>query len=287
MVRIYTLLLLGVLFASSSSILVRWTSDVPFTVIAFYRLSISTLVLILYYLINPKTKITSLRKFHWHYILAGFFLAGPFISWFASLQMTTIANSVFLETTHPIFAIIVSAIVLREFPAKSTIPSFMIAIIGMFIIVYINTGTGESKLPGDLLAILSAALFSFYILIARIHKEKPDLIKYLIYVYGSGALFCGIYILINGDKFGGYESISWVLMMLLALVPHLLGHSLLNWASRHLEIFKVNLSLLLEPVIATICGMVLFYEYPSINFYMGATLILISVGWLFLQEKYT
>ena len=286
MLKIFSLLLLGVVLASSSSILVRWTGDVPFTVIAFYRLAISTIVLLLYYLINPKTKIKSLRKFHWHFLLAGFFLAGHFVSFFASLQMTTIANSVFLETTHPIFAIIVSAIFLKEFPSKSTIPSFAIALIGMFLIVSVNTysDSGNSNLIGDLLAVLSAILFSFYLLIARFHKEEPDLIKYLIYVYGSSALVCGVYLIIRGENFSGYTSFSWLMMLLLALIPHLFGHSLLNWASRHLEIFKVNLSLLLEPVIATLCGIILFFEYPSANFYAGAFLILLSLGLLITQN---
>lgn len=74
-------------------------------------------------------------------------------------------------------------------------------------------------------------------------------------------------------------------MVLLAIGPNLFGHSILNWASRHLEIFKVNLMLLMEPLLATLAGILFIAEYPPINFYIGASMILISLLYLVLQEN--
>lgn len=171
MLRIYTILITGIIIASSAAILIRWTGDVPPTVISFYRVFISFCLLLAYQLIHPKQNLSALRRFHWHYLLAGFFLAAHFITWIASLQMTSIANSVFLESMHPLFAVILSIIFLKEFPSRKSIPVFLIAILGMFIIVSSDLDQPGTKLFGDMLAIISALCFALYIMIARKHKD--------------------------------------------------------------------------------------------------------------------
>ncbi len=285
MFRIYALLLTGILITSISSILVRWCGDVPPTVISFYRLVISTFILLWYHSFLPRTKKTSLFKFHWNYVLAGFFLAVHFISWIASLQMTTIAHSIFLEGTHPVFAVIVSALFLKEYPAKKILPLFLLAVVGMALIVYPDLGQSGNRITGDALAVLSALCVALYLLIARWHKTEQDFIKYLIYIYGSAAFFCAIYMIAGNISFTGFSKQSWLMMILLALGPNLIGHSLLNWSSRHLQIFKVNMSMLLEPVLATLGGMFFFAEFPESSFYAGAGTILLAVGLLVYFER--
>jgi len=285
MMRIYLILIAGVIIVSSGSLLVRWTGDVPFSVISFYRVFISFCLLILYQSLNPKLKIHSLRYFHWHYILAGLFLAAHFITWIASLQMTTIANSIFLQSTHPLFGVIVSIIFLKESPHRRTIPIFIFAFAGMLLIVFTDLNQSGTRLLGDFLAIISALCFAFYIMIARKHKGESNFIRYLTYIYGSASFFCAVYIVISGELFWGYTTNSFLFIALLAIGPQLFGHSSLNWASRHMEIYKVNLVLLLEPVLATLSGIFFLSEYPSPNFYFGAGLILLSLGYLVYREE--
>jgi drug/metabolite transporter (DMT)-like permease len=277
MFQIYFFLIAGVLTVSWGSILVRWVGPVPFAVIAFYRLFFCMVVLLIVRMARKDAK-ESFARFHWHYLLAGVFLATHLITWIASLQMTSIANSIFLEGTHPVFAVLFSIILLKEYPRRITAPFFLLAVTGMFLIVYTDVGAGKGKLLGDFLAVLSAMLIALYLCIARIHKQEPDLIKYLIYVYGAASVVCLVYLKAVGNHLTGYPLKSWVMMVLLALGPNLIGHSLLNWASRRIEVYKVNLALLLEPVLATLSGMIFVYEFPGVFFYVGAVFILLSVG---------
>jgi len=242
-------------------------------------------MLFVYYLLFSANSFADLWKIHWHYPLAGIFLSAHLITWIASLQITSIASSIFLEGTHPVFAVLVSMIFLGERPHIKTIPAFAVALAGMFLIVYADWNIGESKLAGDFLAILSAIFLAFYLLIARYHRQEKDIVKYLIHVYGAAAVVTGIYMLISGDAFTGFSDQSWLMMALLAVGPNLLGHSLLNWASRKMEIFKVNLTLLLEPVLATLSGMILIAEFPHVWFYPGAILIIASIGFLIIQNN--
>jgi drug/metabolite transporter (DMT)-like permease len=186
---------------------------------------------------------------------------------------------------HPLFGVIVSIIFLKESPHRRTIPVFIIAILGMIIIVFTDLNQSGSQLLGDSLAIISALCFALYIMFARKFKSEKNFIRYLSYIYGSASLFCAVYIIISGGKFWGFSTNSFLFIALLAIGPQLLGHSSLNWASRHMEIFKVNLVMLLEPVLATIGGMFFLAEFPTTNFYIGAGLILVSLWFLMYIEK--
>jgi drug/metabolite transporter (DMT)-like permease len=286
MLKIYLILFIGVLIVSSSSIIIRWTGDVPATVIAFYRVFISFCILLLYRVAIRRDVRALTKNWHWHYSLAGLFLAGHFICWIGSLQSTTIANAIFLESIHPLFGIIVSIIFLKEYPQKNIFPIVLIALLGMGIIMSHDIGKPGTHLSGDILALFSAFFFSLYIMIARKHRRELDFIKYLIYVYGTAAILCACYITFSSVSFSGYSSKSWLFMILLALGPNLLGHSTLNWSSRHLEIFKVNLVILFEPILATLSGMIFLTEYPPSNFYPGAFLILSALGYLIWNEQH-
>jgi drug/metabolite transporter (DMT)-like permease len=285
MIRIYSILIFGVIVVSAGSIFVRWTGEVPFTVISLYRVLISFCLLLMYQIAHPGLKISDLRHWRWQYILGGFFLAAHFITWIASLQMTTIANSIFLEGMHPLFGVIVSIIFLKEVPHRRIIPVFIIALLGMVLIVFTDLDQSPSKLLGDFLAVLSALCFALYIMIARKYRDEKNFVRYLTYIFGGASLFCAVYIFISGDSFWGYTTQSWVFMILLAIGPNLIGHSVLNWASRQIEIYKVNLVLLLEPVLATMSGIIFLSELPPLNFYFGAGLIISSLWLLIYLEK--
>lgn len=286
MVRIYLILLTGILVVSLGSIIIRWTGDVPAGIIAFYRVFISTMLLGLYtWKRTGKIENSVFRKPHWHYFLAGFLLAVHFICWIASLQLTTIASSIFLVSTHPIFAVIFSVFILREYPQRRTFPAFLIAMLGMYLIVFQDSGPGMNNITGDLLALLSAVSFAAYLLIARLHREQTDFFGYLVIVYGTAALACAIFDIITGNPFTGFTGVSWIMMVLLALGPHLSGHTILNWCSRKIPVYKVNLGLLLEPVIATAGGVMLFDEYPLPLFFAGAGCILSALILLLWMEE--
>jgi len=286
MFRIYLLLITGILIVSLGSIIIRWTGNVPAGIIAFYRVFISAVILGLYtWKRTGKRDNSAFRKPHWHYFFAGFLLAVHFISWIASLQMTTIADSIFLVSTHPVFAVIFSIFILREYPHRRTIPVFLIAMLGMYLIVSRDSDPGMISITGDLLAIVSAVSFAAYLLLARLHRDQKDFPGYLVIVYGSAAVVCAMFDIFTGSPFTGFNGTSWIMMILLALGPHLSGHSILNWCSRKIPVYKVNLGLLLEPVIATAGGVILFGEYPPPVFFAGAGCILSALILLLWMER--
>lgn len=285
MTKTFTTLLFGVLIISFGSALTRWAGDVPFAVISFYRLFLSLPFLLIVYFYQNKSLTKQPSEFNYQYLLAGLFLSAHFITWIASIQMTTIANSIFLESTHPLFGLLLSILILKEIPKFYYIAAFVFTLLGMYLIVSSDWNLENNRTLGDLLAVSSALFLALYLLIARFNKDKIDLVLYLIYVYGFAALFCWIFIIFNEQSLFDYSWNNWGFMLLLAIGPNLVGHSLLNWASRRTEIYKVNLMLLLEPVLATFMGIVFFLEFPAVTFYAGASLILAALLFITFKEN--
>ncbi len=280
---IYRLILLfGIFVTSWSSIIIRWIGDVHPLAIAFYRLFFSVLILLPFARFSKrKRKFVFASRPLLLFGLSGIFLSLHFFSWIQSLQLTTVGHSIFLESTHPVFALILSYFILKERSTWLTNGGIVLALVGMYIIVFGETIDFTGNISGDFLAILSAFFLAAYLLIARMNKKAIDLITYLVLVYSAAAFFTLILIFILNVPFLVFPLRVWQLLILLAIGPNLIGHSLLNWASRRMPVYLVNLAMQGEAVLATLFAALLLNETPSPHFYFGAFLIILAVSIIF------
>ncbi len=269
-------LLIAVLAVSTSSIFVRWCGDTPALVISFFRMFWSTLLLLLYQLkVNPSAlRYSGLSAKSKKFIgLAGILLALHFATWIASVQMTKISHSLILESTHPVFALVLSPFLLQEKGNIRSIAAAILTFLGILVIAGQDVGLSGGKFAGDLLALASALFVTLYIFIARHQRHNIDLIPYLIAVYAGATIVLFILIVATGESVFHYPLKTHVFMLLLALIPTGIGHSLINWAARRMEAYKVNFSILGEPVIASLLAYMIFHEQPYGFFYLGAFMI--------------
>ena len=121
-------LFLGIFIISWSSILIRWLGDVHPLVISFYRLFFSALFILPFILKKLPSQRKNVTKFFPYIFFAGLFLALHFYTWISSLQMTTVGNSIFLESTHPLFGLLLSIIILKEKGSKYFIPALILGL---------------------------------------------------------------------------------------------------------------------------------------------------------------
>jgi len=269
-------LILAVFAISWASILVRGSGEVPALVIAFYRMFWSTLFLLGYRMLHRKRgkreNEEGLATRRW-VLLAGGVLALHFVSWISAVQHTFISHALVLGSTHPIFALLLSPLLLRERAGSRVFLAAGFTLIGMVLISGLDWGSNGFRFQGDVLATISALMFTLYLMIARHLRARVDIISYLISVYGSAALVLLFGMLVAGVPLVTYSFRSHMMMIGLALIPTLIGHSLLNHAARHMPAYRVNFSVLGEPVLASVLAFVLFGEVPRGLFYVGAVLV--------------
>lgn len=102
-------------------------------------------------------------------------------------------------------------------------------------------------------------------------------------MFAIAATTLAVYNLIQGYRFTGYSKSEWGIFLLLAIVPTLFGHYLFNWSLKYMNATAVSMSVLGEPVIASILAWALLKEALS-GWQLGAGFVILFGVWLFMRH---
>jgi drug/metabolite transporter (DMT)-like permease len=279
-------LVAGVIFASFSSIFIR-LSGAPPLVIAFYRMSFAALILAPFFFVRMLREAAALTGRERRLVLAsGVSLGLHFATWITSLSYTSVASSVVLVSTHPILVYILSRVFLGERGTTKQFLFVVLAVAGSAVLSMGDMGKGSHALFGDVLALLGAASMAVYLVIGRSVRARRSLTLYTFLVYAVSALFLMACVFTSGDRFAPYPARDFLLFAALAVVCTLLGHSIYNWALRYLASTFVSVSVLIEPIAASIMAYFFFHEVPNALNAAGAVLVLAGIfGYSRIREK--
>lgn len=298
----YLIIPIGIAAVSTASIFIRFAQEyAPSITIAAFRLGLAALFLFPYTIIKYKNELMSLsRKDLGFTLLAGFFLAVHFATWITSLEYTSVASSVVLVTTTPLWIALMAPVFLGEKTPRLAIAGTMMALLGGVIIAgsdvcswmpagitcHFQDGlSGSQNLIGDLLAILGAISGAAYLLIGRHLRRKISLTPYIFLVYSAAALFLVIAMFIMAGAPPVFPTRVYGWLILLAVIPQLLGHSIFNWSLKYLPAGYVSVSLLGEPIGSTILAYIFLNETPPAVKIIGAILILAGIGLASFSQK--
>jgi len=271
----------AVLAVSTSAILVTW-SNAPSLVKAFYRV-VFTIALILP--VAPRFR-DDLDAFSRRDLLVatvtGVALAAHFATWFESLKWTTVAASVTLVQTQPIFVGIGAAVLLDEHLDGRMVAGMLVAIAGMAVMSLgglLEGGvlSGAAPLYGNALAIVGAVMAAGYFLAGRSLRQRVALVPYVLVVYAACAAALLSLVAVRGLPLVGYPPREWLLFLGMAVGPGLLGHTAINWALKYVETSVVSVTLLGEPVGSTLLALVLLGQLPGPETVVGGAVVLAGI----------
>ncbi len=298
----YLLVPVGIAAVSTASLLIRFSQEyVPSITIAAFRLGLAALILLPYTLIKHSREIKSLSwddlKFA---LLAGFLLAVHFAFWITSLEYTSVASSVVLVTTTPLWVALLAPFFLGEKTPRIAFVGMVIALVGGIVIalsdvcIWLPEGIscqgnignlGSKTLLGDLLALFGAIAAASYLMIGKYLRSRISLTPYIFLVFSASAIFLVVAMLIMEGVPPIYPKKVYLWLLLLALVPQLLGHSIFNWSLKYLPTGYVAVNLLGEPVGSTILAYFFLNETPPAVKIIGAILILAGIGLTTFRQK--
>ena len=272
--RDWVLVTVGLIAISWSAPLIRLAADVPPLAISFWRSAIACALLLPFVLMRHRDEVRSLEKADViAMVLTGAMLALHFATWIASVNMTTVASSVLLVASQPIFVAIAST-VLGERPSKKLVMGIAVAVAGGLLVTGGDfSGSGKS-LTGDGLAVAGAIAGSGYLLMGRRLRARLSILTYVVIVYGSCALMLAIAMSVTATPFTGYGSRGWFLIVLIALGPQSLGHTSFNLLLDRMDATQVAVAIMGEPVISSLIAVVLFGEVPGFLVLPGGALLL-------------
>ncbi len=274
----YLAIIVGVMAVSFSAIFTK-LADAPPMVIAFYRLGFTVLLIAPFAL--GRTGRRELRGMSRSdlglAVGAGVLLAMHFTVWITSLEYTTVASSTVLVTMQPLFVVLGGYLFLKEGLTRRALVGAALTLTGSVLIGVNDFRIGGQALYGDLLAFSGAVFIAGYVLIGRSLRVRLSIAPYTLLVFGSAALVLLIGNLVTAAPLYPYPAMDWVYFLALAAIPTILGHMVFNWALRYVKAAVVSVSILGEPVGATILAYFIFGGVPSQLQLGGGTVILIGL----------
>ena len=283
MIRLFLFLPIGIIAISTGSIFIK-LCDAPALIIAAYRLVLASLMLIPYAGYKKTWRGWGRIEMGW-LILSGLLLSLHFAFWITSLKYTSVASSVVLVSTHPIFVGIGARLFLRERLGLNLILGIILSVLGSGLISYGDMTLSKEVLMGDGLALVGAMTASGYFLVGRKMRRNQDLLSYIFPVYSTAGLALVLFSLLFQKPFFGYPTTTYLFMFLLALVPQLIGHTTFNWALKYLPASMVSITILGEPIGSTLLAYLILGE--GLTIWKGLGGISIFIGILIALKKET
>jgi drug/metabolite transporter (DMT)-like permease len=273
---LYSLLFAASVAISFSAILIRLATEAPVLTIAAWRLTLATLVLLPFALRSGALSHLG-RTELWLSLASGVFLALHFVLWIASVRATSVASSIVLFATNPLFVGLGSVFILKERPTRRLLAAIGLSACGGLLIGWGDLGAGKGALTGDLLALGSGILFAAYLLIGRRVRRKTPLEAYTVTSYGAAAVLLLVACLVSGQRLVGFGGMTTLFLVFMALGPQLLGHTTFNWALRYLSASTVAILVLGEPIGSTVLAYLFLGEGIGVLKGIGAAAILAGI----------
>jgi drug/metabolite transporter (DMT)-like permease len=274
------LVLLGVavLAVSTSAPLIR-AADAPSLAVAFWRNALAIPVLAAVVLAGRRggrSLVAPDRRERRLSALAGLFLAAHFAVWVPSLSFTSVASSVALVATQPVWAALIARWRGEHVP-RGAWWGIGAAMAGAVVLSGVDLSISPRALFGDLLAVAGGALAAAYVTVGAVVRRTVSTTVYAATCYAVAAAVLLVVCGIGRQPLAGYDRTTWLLLAAIVVGPQLLGHTLVNRVLRTTSPMVVSVAILFEIVGAALMAWVAFDEVPPASAVPAGVLIAAGV----------
>lgn len=267
-------IVLGTVSISLSAIFARMASA-PSIILVFYRMLFACVLLLPVVFVKCRDELKRLqRKDIFLCACSGLFLGMHFTLYFESLKYTSIAASVVLVNLEVFFVALFLFFMYREKIPVKGILGIGAAFLGTVLIAVTDMGSGSNVVFVDILAFGGSFCVAVYTLIGRSCRTHISTSVYTCFVYGFACLTVGIAALISGTPFSGYEPVNYGLALGMTIFCTFFGHSVYSWGLKYLNASYITTIKLLEPVFASILGLLIFREIPGAFVIIGGAVVI-------------
>jgi len=283
--QLISMLGIGIVAISSASIFIK-LCEAPSLVIASYRMLVASVI---YWGVAAIKKqsiwsafTASQRKVAF---ISGVFLTIHFMTWITSLSFTSVASSVVLVQSAPVFVVAGSFLLLGEKPTWQMLMGVLITLTGVIVISVHDFSLSQQSLQGNLLAVGGAIGAAGYILAGRKLRANINVLGYVTFVYSVAALLLLIISIFLNYSFFKYNLETYLLLLAIGLIPQVIGHTTFNWALKFFSATTISIVILGEPIGASLLAWLVLAEPISNTKIAGGLVIILGVVSVIVAES--
>lgn len=275
---------IGVLCIAFSAIFVK-LANVNGVSAAFYRMFIAGIVLLPYYFV------TSTRKFKFRHA-AGAFLCGMFFAsdvsmWNVAIMRTDATVSTLLGNLAPLWTGVLGFFFFKIKPSKYYWLGTFIAFTGVIILLDFSKLILLKVNAGFFLAIAASVFYALYLLTSRVIRQSFDTVSFMMFTLLGGIFTTYIFAQITDAPLWGFSLHSWLSLIGLALVSHLMGWLVINYALGHVPSTEASLALLSQSVCTAFLASFILNEKILLHQIVGGLIVLLGIALVYIKRNKT
>jgi drug/metabolite transporter (DMT)-like permease len=272
----YAALIFGIVALGFSALFVRW-ANAPGPVVGLYRLGLSTIILIPFFVIRRRKSAPISRAILIFPVLGGLLTALDHGFWNTSVNFTSAANATLLANTAPLWVALFAWLVWREKLKIAFWIGLVLTLGGAAIVLGTDFLTGSSLGIGDLLAITAGIFYAGYFLVTQRGRIHWDTLSY-IWIVGLVASLCLLATsIISGMPIIGYPIRSYLALLGAALISQTGGYLAVGYALGHLPASLVAPTMIGQPVITALLAIPLLGENLQTSQALGGIAVMTGI----------
>lgn len=272
-------LLAGGCAIAFAPILVRLSDTGP-VASAFWRTALAAPLLWAWIAAAPKSQELPGPASRGALLAAGLFFACDLGVWHWSIVYTSVANSTLLANLAPIFVTLAGWLIWKQKVTRVFLVGMITALVGMFVLVGPNFFVGGTRLLGDALGALTGVFYAGYMLAVKSARDaQASTVRLMAWSTTITAIALLPVAVLSPQPMLPHALSGWWVLVALAVVTQIMGQGLIAYAFAHLPASLSSVSLLIQPVMATLFAWVLFGENVGPAQLVGGAVVLAGI-WL-------
>jgi len=251
---------------------------------AFYRVTLAMVVLLPVVLYKKHYKLSPGKI--GMALLCGLFFAMDLACWNMSLMISNTAVATVLGNLAPVWTGLLLLIFRNQRPSAYYWVGVGITLCGVIYMIGWSRIIHFNLTAGNLLALAASFFYAIYIVITRLTRSGISTMTFMFYSMLGYLLFSFLFAWLAGAPLSGFSSRSWLMLVLLAMVPQLLGWLCVNHALGHLASTEVSMVLLGQIVIASLLATVVFDEILSLAQILGGLIVVLGIAVTYLNRGF-
>lgn len=211
-------------------------------------------------------------------LLAGFFFSLDLAFWHYGITFTSVGNATVLANLTPVVVTAIAWIVYRQRPGNLFLAAVVLAVAGVWAMTLAkgSGAVGTNPPLGDALSITTSLWYALYLLSVSAARRHEGASAIMFWSSLAGAPLVLLFALMLGESLWPASPAGWAACAGLGMV-HVAGQGSIAWALGRLPPATASVTVLVQPVVASILGWVLFDEVLSTGQAGGALVALTGV----------
>lgn len=196
----------------------------------------------------------------------------------AAVQRTSVAEVTLVSSFQPVLILLVAGPLFGERPGRREIFLAIASLAGVGVFEVGAMRAPSWSLAGYLLAVAALGTFTVYYLASKQVREHLDAVEYMASALLVSAVVITPIALVSGAPLGSVTGESWVWIVIFVVVPGALGHFLVNWAHRFVDVTISSLIVTGLPVVAALLAFLLLDETLGLLQIVGGAVVVLCVA---------